>query len=140
MQDCPTVLTLFTSTTITCTFVPVNSGVIVQTFSNRFSLALQNLASNDAGTLTSIVALDSSSVVTSSAASLFRFSYTGSKNSQQNFATFNILYPNGGIVLSKTITLTVADIPDVSSQLSCVVTHVTAYSPVICNIFPRKNG
>lgn len=41
---------------------------------------------------------------------------------------------------TQTFTVTVIETPDATSSFTCVSKQVTAYSPVVCSIFPRRQG
>ena len=144
--NCPTPLVLGVSTTITCNFMALGSGVQVQTYTSRFSIALSSkTTASSAGTVSSIRPLPLPGATNTSDTSFqFQFSYTAPATSITTSLTFIVYYPNnGGPMITTQIPVIVTDVPDSTSSLDCgggSGAQSTAYAPMICLVTPRKKG
>ena len=141
LTDCSTAITMLTNQTLSCSFVPLQSNIIIRTYASRFGLSvISSDSSINYGSVSSIIPYDNYGNVTLNAAAIFKFSFTSPPVSIQSYLLFSTYYPNGDLLSTQTFTITVIETPDSTSLLSCVSSIVTSYSPVVCTIIPRKKN
>jgi hypothetical protein len=146
--NCPSPIVLAVSTSITCTFMALNSGVQVQTFPSRFSIGLTSAVdanNRPTGSVSSITPkATASNTNTSSTSYQFQFTYTAPALSVTASLSFTVYYPNnGGPMITVPLSVVVTDVPDSTSSLDCgggSGSVGTSYAPIICVVFPRKNN